>query len=59
MISDSDHDYLSRRAAQEREIASTCEDNAVARAHLGMADEYERRTREPQIQAAPPQVTSR
>lgn len=38
-----DHDYFSQRAAQERAAANKCEDNAVALAHLRMADEYERR----------------
>ncbi len=38
-----DRDYYLKRAREEREIAATCEDNGVARAHLMMADEYDRR----------------
>lgn len=38
-----DRAYFHRRAWQERQKASTCEDNAAALAHLQMADEYERR----------------
>lgn len=41
-------DYLRRRAREERDRAAICEDNSVALAHLRMADEYERRTREMQ-----------
>ena len=36
-------EYLRHRAKQEREIAVTCEDNAIALAHFRMADEYQRR----------------
>jgi hypothetical protein len=46
MNADCDRDYFHRRAAQERGIANSSEDNAVALAHLRMADEYERRARE-------------
>lgn len=35
--------YYEARAKQEREIASQCEDNGVALAHLRLAEEYERR----------------
>ena len=38
-----DRDYYIRRASEERRRAGVCEDNAVALAHLKMADEYERR----------------
>ena len=38
-----DRTYFEVRARQERAIGSTCEDNAVALAHLRMANEYERR----------------
>ena len=38
-----DRDYFARRAREERELAATCEDNAVAMAHLQMADEYSKR----------------
>lgn len=38
-----DRAYFALRAAQERAIASICEDNLVALAHFRMADEYERR----------------
>jgi hypothetical protein len=41
-----DRDYFARRAAEERAIASTCEDNAAALAHFRLADEYERRAAE-------------
>jgi hypothetical protein len=35
--------YFTRRAREERQIAAICEDNAVALAHLKMADEYTKR----------------
>lgn len=35
--------YFERRAKQEREIASKCQDRAVALTHLNLADAYERR----------------
>ena len=38
-----DSEYFIRRASEERRRAGVCEDNAVALAHLKMADEYERR----------------
>jgi hypothetical protein len=38
-----DRTYFLSRARHERGVGSTCEDNAVALAHLKMADEYERR----------------
>jgi len=38
-----DRTYFESRARRERAIAATCEDNAVALAHLRMADAYERR----------------
>jgi hypothetical protein len=38
-----DRSYFLSRARLERVIGSACEDNAVALAHLKMADEYERR----------------
>lgn len=43
MLGRDDRAYYEVRARQERAIGSNCEDNAVALAHLGMADEYERR----------------
>jgi len=43
-------DYFRRRAREEREIAATCEDNAIAMAHLKMADEYQRRIDELNLQ---------
>lgn len=43
-----DRDYFAKRAAQERAIASTCEDNSAALAHFRLADEYERRAAEAQ-----------
>jgi hypothetical protein len=46
MPAQDDREYFIRRARQERAIASTCEDNAVALAHLRMADTYECRARE-------------
>lgn len=45
MTESNDHSYFLARARQEREIANICEDNAVALAHLRMAEEYERRAR--------------
>lgn len=39
-------DYFRRRADEERQIAATSEDNAVAAAHLKMADEYQKRVEE-------------
>lgn len=39
----SEHAYLMRRAREERRKGSTSENNAVALAHLNMAEEYERR----------------
>ncbi|MDB5707230.1 MAG: hypothetical protein JWN66_4346 [Sphingomonas bacterium] len=38
-----DRAYFTRRAREEREYASVCEDNAAAVAHLKMAEEYEKR----------------
>lgn len=38
-----DHDYYTRRARHEREIAARSTDTMVAMAHCKMADEYERR----------------
>lgn len=38
--------YFIRRAREEREYASTCEDNTAAVAHLKLADEYEKRANE-------------
>jgi len=35
--------YFTRRALEEQQTAATCEDNAVAKAHLQMADEYRKR----------------
>jgi len=35
--------FLLRRAREERDIASCCEDNAVALTHFRFAEEYERR----------------
>ena len=39
-------DYFRRRADEERRIAATCGDSAVAAAHLKMADEYQKRVDE-------------
>lgn len=54
MLDRTDQIYFEARLRQERAIAATCEDNAVALAHLRMADEYERRLAElrraPQVQ---------
>ena len=41
-----DRAYFARRAREERDRAATCEDNAVAMAHLKLADEYARRAEE-------------
>ena len=45
--------YFLRRAREERDIASGCEDNSVALIHFRFAEEYERRAAqisdEPQI----------
>lgn len=41
-----DQAYYKARALQERATASSCEDNAAAIAHLGMAVEYEKRAAE-------------
>lgn len=38
-----DHDYFLQRAQQERAIAAAARDGQVAKAHLQMAEEYERR----------------
>lgn len=38
-----DRAYFARRAREEREFASICEDNSAAVVHLKMADEYEKR----------------
>jgi hypothetical protein len=38
-----DLEYFARRARDERAIALTCEDNAVALTHLNFADAYEKR----------------
>ena len=38
-----DASYYRERARQERERAATCEDNAVALAHLKMAEAYDKR----------------
>ena len=46
MNRESDHQYFARRAAQERAIANTSEDNAVAIAHLRIAEVYECHARE-------------
>jgi hypothetical protein len=35
--------YYSQRAMEELIKAATCEDNTVARAHLNLADEYQKR----------------
>ncbi len=45
MPSPDDRSYFQRRARAELAIASTCEDNAAALAHFGLAEEYERRAR--------------
>jgi hypothetical protein len=47
-----DESYFRMRAQREREIAGSCHDNAVALAHLKMADEYERRL-QPEMRNAP------
>jgi hypothetical protein len=38
-----DRDYFALRAAQERAMANSCEDNSAALAHFRMAEEYDRR----------------
>ena len=38
-----DRAYFSRRAMEELIKAATCEDNAIARAHLDLADAYQKR----------------
>ena len=38
-------DYLSRRAAQEEELASIAESETAAEIHAAMAEEYRRRLR--------------
>lgn len=40
-----DVEYYERRALQEREKAKTCADAGVARTHIDMAEEYERRAK--------------
>lgn len=42
-MSSGNREYLSHRRQAELAKAATCEDNAVARLHLQMADHYERR----------------
>jgi hypothetical protein len=47
--------YFTARARKERRMASVAEDNAVALAHLMMADAYDRRLAEmPARVVAPP-----
>ncbi|RSU56261.1 hypothetical protein DAH55_19140 [Sphingomonas koreensis] len=41
--------YYRRRAQQERELAATCGDSALALTHLKMAEEYELRAQKVQI----------
>lgn len=41
-----DHDYYSRRAAEERERAERSPDRTIALSHLKLAEEYERRLRD-------------
>ena len=43
-------DYLTRRAAQEEELASTASSQEVAAIHRAMANEYRRRLLEPDTQ---------
>jgi hypothetical protein len=43
MLDQEDIAYFISRARRERAIATTCEDNAAALAHLRMADAYESR----------------
>jgi hypothetical protein len=38
-----DHDYFLQRAQRERAIAAAARDGQVAKAHLRLAEEYERR----------------
>ncbi len=45
-MSADNREYLSHRRQVELTKAVTCEDNAVARLHLQMADLYERRLSE-------------
>jgi hypothetical protein len=48
-----DESYYRMRAQREREIAVNCEDNAVALAHLKLADAYEQRLQqEPRMRVA-------
>lgn len=41
-----DREYYRKRARDERQKATVCEDNAVALAHFRMADAYEERVRD-------------
>jgi hypothetical protein len=41
--------YYQRRAQQERSQAANCKDDAAALAHLKMAEEYEQRAREADV----------
>ncbi|MCP3730845.1 hypothetical protein M9978_10430 [Sphingomonas sp. MG17] len=50
-MSTDDAAYYRKRASQEREKAATCEDNAIALAHLQLADEYDQRA---QIESSTP-----
>jgi len=43
MFDQQDLAYFAKRAAQERKIAEASPDAAARRAHLELADEYERR----------------
>jgi hypothetical protein len=47
MERDRNREYFLERARCERRKAGTCEDRAVAIAHLKMADEYDRRISQP------------
>jgi hypothetical protein len=44
-MSPQDVEYYERRALEEREKAKLTNDTAVARVHVDMAEEYERRAR--------------
>jgi hypothetical protein len=57
----SEREYLLRRYAQERELASTATDSRTATIHSSMAAEYERRLAELVSQAlfAPEETTAR
>ena len=54
-----DRDYFVQRAQEARELAATSEDNAPARAHLDMTDEYSRRAEALAVQSSATATQSR